>query len=80
MEYHELAGYFSQQEAVYRAQAAAEKTELDRRAQVNAALYQKFPRPVDSAQYYYDSYASSADQAARQARHYEQLAANAPSN
>jgi hypothetical protein len=74
-EYQQLAGYFHQQEAQYRAEAVAEKAERDRRAQVNAGLSQKYPRPVDSAQYLYESYVSQADNAALEARHYDQLAA-----
>ena len=57
-EYKQLASYFHQQEAQYRAKATAEKVERDRRAQVNAALMQKYPRPVDSAQYLYEAYVS----------------------
>jgi len=74
-QYQQLAGYFHQQEAKYRAEAAAEKIERDRRAQVNAGLTQKYPRPVDSAQYLYESYLSQADSAALQAQHFDQLAA-----
>jgi hypothetical protein len=74
-EYKELAGYFHQQENTYRAKATNEKLEVDRRARVNAGLYQKYPRPVDSAQSIYDSYVSSANSAAIQAQHYDQLAA-----
>jgi hypothetical protein len=74
-QYQQLAGYYHQQEAKYRAEAVAEKAERDRRAQVNASVYQKYPRPVDSAQYLYESYTASADQAGLQAQHYEQLAA-----
>jgi hypothetical protein len=74
-QYQQLATYYHQQEAHYRAEAAAEKVERDRRAQVNAALYQKYPRPVDSAQYLYESYVSQADAAALSAQHYDQLAA-----
>lgn len=74
-EYKHLAGYFHQQETDYRAKAADEKVELDRRAQVNAGLYQKYPRPVDTAQGFYDSYVSSANSAALQARHFDELAA-----
>jgi hypothetical protein len=74
-EYKQLAGYFHQQEADYRAKATAEKTERDRRAQINAGLYQKYPRPVDEAQNLYESYLSRANTAALQARHYDQLAA-----
>ena len=75
-EYKQLAGYFHQREAQYRAEAVAEKAERDRRAQVNAGVMQKYPRPVDSAQYLYESYSSEADSAALQARHYDQLAGN----
>ena len=73
-EYRELAAYYHQQEAGYRAKAAAEKVELDRRAQVNAALYQKYPRPVDTAQSLYDSYVANANSAALQAKHFNDLA------
>jgi len=73
-EYEQLASYFHQQEARYRAEAAAEKIERDRRSQVNAGLMQKYPRPVDSAQYLYESYVSEANDAALQARHFDQLA------
>ena len=68
-QYQQLASYYHRQEANYRAQAAAEKAERDRRAQVNAGLMQKYPRPVDSAQYLYESYVYQADNAALQAQH-----------
>ena len=74
-QYQQLASYFHQQEAKFRAEAAAEKIERDRRAQINAGLTQKYPRPVDSAQYLYESYVSQADSAALQAQHFDQLAA-----
>lgn len=74
-QYKQIADYFHQQEAKFRAEAAAEKNERDRRAQVNASLMQKYPRPVDSAQYLYESYVSQADSAALQAQHFDQLAA-----
>ena len=74
-EYKQLSSYFHQQEAVYRAKAGDEKIERDRRAKVNAGLYQKYPRPVDSAESLYKSYVSSADNAGLQAQHYDRLAA-----
>jgi hypothetical protein len=74
-QYEQLANYFYRQEARYRAQAAAAKTERDQRAQINVGMAQKYPRPVDSAQNLYQSYMSKADGAALQARHYESLAA-----
>jgi hypothetical protein len=73
-QYKQLAGYFHAQELAARSKAVAEKVERDRRAQVNAALYQKYPRPVDSAQYLYESYLADADRAAALAQHYDQLA------
>ena len=73
-QYRQLAGYFRQREAYYRSQAVAEKIERDRRAQVNASLEQKYPRPVDSANYLYESHLADADIAAAQARHYDNLA------
>ena len=73
-QYQRLATYFHQQEARYRAEAVAEKAERDRRAEINQGMMQKYPRPVDSAQNRYESYVSQADNAALQARHYEQLA------
>jgi len=77
-EYKQIADYYHQREAMYRAKAADEKAERDRRAQVNAALMQKYPRPVDSAQYLYESYLSDANSAAVQAQHYDQLAGAQP--
>jgi len=75
-QYRQLATYFHRQEQEYRTKAAAEKVERDRRAAVNAGLSQKYPRPVDSAEYLYESYVSSADRAAAQAQHYDRLASN----
>jgi hypothetical protein len=76
-QYQQIAGYFHQQEAKFRAEAATEKIERDRRAPDNAALYhyQKYPRPFDTAQSLYVSYLSKADSAATQAQHFDQLAA-----
>lgn len=74
-EYKYLADYFHQREADYRVKAAVEKAELDRRVQINAALYQKYPRPADSAQSIYDSYLAGATQAALQAERFDALAA-----
>jgi hypothetical protein len=75
--YKQIAGYFHQQESKFRAEAAAEAVERDRRTPDNAALYhyQKYPRPYDTAQSLYESYLSKADSAATQAQHFDQLAA-----
>lgn len=81
-QYKQIAGYFHQQEAKFRAEAAAEAVERDRRAPDNAGLsrYQKYPRPFDTAQHLYESYLSKADSAATQAQHFDQLAAAKPQN
>ena len=73
-QYQQLATYYHQQETMYRSKAADEKAERDRRAQVNAALMQKYPRPVDSSEYRYEAFSADADRAAVQAAHYDQLA------
>jgi hypothetical protein len=76
-QYQQLATYYHQREAMYRSKAADEKAERDRRAQVNAALMQKYPRPVDSSEYRYEAFSADADHAAVQAAHYDQLATGA---
>jgi hypothetical protein len=73
-QYRQLADYFHVLALDNRTKAAAEIVERDRRAQVNAGLYQKYRRPVDSAQYLYESYVAAAAGAALQAHHYDQLA------
>lgn len=60
---------------MYRTKAAEEWAERDRRAHVNAALMQKYPRPVDSDQSLYERYSADADRAAARYRYYDQLAA-----
>jgi len=74
-QYRQLAAYFHQQETKYRAEAASEMIERDRRVQVNRGMAQKYPRPVDSAEHLYESYVTRADSAELQAEHYDQLAA-----
>ncbi len=74
-QYRKLADYFHRQASAYRAKAAEEKIERDRRAQVNAPLMMKYPRPVDSSQYRFESYSADANQADARAAHYDQMAA-----
>ncbi len=73
-QYQQLASYFHQRAADYLAKAEAEWVERNRRSHIHAALYRKFPSPVDSAQALYDSYVYEANHAALQARHYQKLA------
>jgi hypothetical protein len=75
-QYQALADYFRLQEKSFRAKAAAEKLVWDARSQNIAATGNKYPRPVDSAHYLYDSYSYDADQSRQKAEHYEQLAAH----
>jgi len=77
-QYKQLATYYRQQEVIYRARAEKEKIEADRREKVNAASYQKYPRPIDSSQYRYEMFSADADHAAVQAAHWDQLAAGTP--
>jgi hypothetical protein len=74
-QYEQLASYFHQQEAQYRAKAATEKAEWEQLAKDSSPRAQKYPRPVDSVQYSYESYVTQANNAALQARHFEMLAA-----
>jgi hypothetical protein len=74
-EYRQLAGYFHQQEAEYRAKAADEKVKHDQMAEGTSGQYHKIPTPADFAQSVYESYVSKADKAALQAQHYDRLAA-----
>ena len=76
-QYQSLAIYFRQQEKSYLVKAASEKLLWEARAQNTVGSGQKYPRPVDSAHYLYDSYAYDADRSGKLAAQYEQLAASA---
>lgn len=74
-----LADYYHQQEAEYRAKAAEEKIEWDRRAQMDPyGTAVKIPSPANSAERLYESYTYEADHNGDLANHYDQLAASAP--
>jgi hypothetical protein len=75
-QYQTLAAYFRSKQDTLEKQALAEKAEWDRRSQVNAALYQKYPRPVDSSRNRYEYFTYEANQMGQQAAHYEGLASN----
>jgi hypothetical protein len=74
-DYRALAVQFRQQEQVYRAKAAEEKTEWERRQQNTVSIAAKYPRPVDSAHYLYDYYSQKADRMSKTAAEYEARAA-----
>lgn len=79
-EYRQRAAYFHQRETHYRAKAQDERAERDRRARVNAALYEKYPRPVDTAESLYSAYTAEADKAAGRAQAYDLLATGVVAN
>jgi hypothetical protein len=75
-QYRALAIYFREQEATFRAQATGEKTEWERRKQINVSIFAKSPAPADSARNLYDYYNYKADQMANRAIEYEKRAAS----
>jgi hypothetical protein len=76
-QFKQIAGYYHQQEAEYRAKAAEEKVEWDRRAQMDPyGPAVKIPSPANSAERLYESYTYEADHNADLANHYDQLAAD----
>jgi hypothetical protein len=76
-QYQMLAGYFHARQLVFEEKAQAEKAEWDRRSQITAASYQKYPRPADSSRNRYEYFTYEAQQMAQQAAHFESLSASA---
>ncbi len=76
-QYQVLATYFRSRQQALEQQAQAEKAEWDRRSQINAASYQKYPRPVDSSRDRYEYFTYQAQQMSQQAAHFESLLASA---
>ena len=75
-QYQTLATYFRSRQQAMEEKARGEKAEWDRRSQVNAAVAQKYPRPVDSSRNRYEYFTYEAKQMGEQASHYESLATN----
>ena len=73
-----LAGEFRAKQESLAAKAAEEKQLMEDRAK-NLTAANKYPRPVDSARYRYEYFASEADSVGQLASHYQQLAANGDS-
>jgi hypothetical protein len=71
-QYQMLASYFHARQLV-----VEEKVEWDRRSQITAASYQKYPRPADSSRNRYEYFTYEAHQMAQQAAHFESLSTNA---
>jgi hypothetical protein len=76
-DYLALRDYYSHIAETDRNLAAEEKQEWNRRAANPVAYARKYPSPVDSAHYLYDSYSQSANTAESEARRYELLAKTA---
>src|SRR5580658_2093386 len=72
-QYQMLAGYFHERQLVFEEKAQEEKAEWDRRSQITAASYQKYPRPADSSRNRYEYFTYEAQQMAQQAAHFESL-------
>jgi hypothetical protein len=75
-QYHDLAVYFRGRQQDFEQQAQSEKIEWDRRSQITAASYQKYPRPADSSRNRYEYFTYEAQQMSDQAAHYESLSAS----
>jgi|ERR1700685_2794185 hypothetical protein len=76
-QYQVLASYFHARQLVFEEKAQAEKLEWDRRSQITAASYQKYPRPADSSRNRYEYFTYEAQQMAQQAAHFESLSTTA---
>jgi hypothetical protein len=76
-QYQMLASYFHARQLVFEEKAQEEKVEWDRRSQITAASYQKYPRPADSSRNRYEYFTYEAHQMAQQAAHFESLSTNA---
>ena len=75
-QYKMLASYFHERQLVFEEKAQAEKQEWERRSQITAASYQKYPRPADSSRNRYEYFTYEAQQMSDQAAHYESLSAS----
>lgn len=75
-QYQTLAKYLRSRQEVLEQQAQSEKTEWDRRNQITAGTYQKYPRPADSSRNRYEYFTYEARQMSQQAAHFESLSAS----
>ena len=76
-QYRMLAEYFKTRQVSLEQQAQSEKQEWERRNQITAATYQKYPRPADSSKNRYEYFTYEAQQMGQQAAHYESLSTTA---
>lgn len=76
-DYLTLRDYYNNLAETNRVLANEEKQEWERRAANPTVYAKKYPAPVDSAHYLYDSYVQKTTASAEQAQRYEQLAREA---
>jgi hypothetical protein len=76
-QYQMLASYFHARQVVFEEKAQSEKQEWDRRSQITAASYQKYPRPADSSRNRYEYFTAEAQEMGDQAAHYDSLSTSA---
>jgi hypothetical protein len=76
-QYKTLASFFRARQQAFEQQAQSEKAEWDRRSQIAAASYEKYPRPADSSRNRYEYFTYEASQMSQQAAHFESLSATA---
>jgi len=76
-QYKTLASFFRARQQAFEQQAQSEKAEWDRRSQIAAASYEKYPRPADSSRNSYEYFTYEASQMSQQAAHFESLSATA---
>lgn len=76
-DYLTLRDYYNTLARTNRVLANEEKQEWERRAANPTVYAKKYPAPVDSAHYLYDSYVQKTTASAEQAQRYEQLAREA---
>ncbi len=73
-QYAQLADYYQTQHRFYQKKAAEMMDEWARRNEVIAPLYEKYPRPVDSARNLYEYYQYKAAEASAKVALYDRLA------
>ena len=78
-DYMILRDYYTQKAETARLQAAEEKREWERRSANPVAYGRKYPTPIDSAHYLYESFLQSADASQAQAERYGKLAGSSNS-
>lgn len=75
-DYRPLAAYFRARQKEFENRATEEKKEWEQRARIHNGTYEKPPTPADSARNLYRYFTEQAEEMARQAEHYEALAAS----